>query len=959
MAKGGYAGGVKVLVSPEIEFDMNEFRRKCVKLKNTIRDILKSLEDKDIDITVDADTRRAKQKIEDLKDEANEAATLEVDVDKGAASASLAALTRDRYVEIKAVIDGGAFATAKAALASLSGASALREAGNGMRNLVRHATTLKGLMTGIKASGLVTLGAAATSAVGGVSALVKGMGSLLPLASALPGVAAGIFAGFKGVSTVISDAAERMEGLGYSFQSVNKAIGDNAWPKFGASLRSLADSALPRLEAGMGKVGGAIGAAANDMLTMINTSRNMGAISSVLDNTAAAIGRMGPGLGSLVNAFSGLASVGSTFLPQMADWFNQAADGAARWVAEGMKTGSIANGIQTAVNAAKTLAGAIGDVLGIFGAVGNAAETAGFKLTGIAGALDNVHRWMDSLAGQQTLVNVFNAASAAMDAFQGSAGNVGNTISTLAQSLEGIAVPAATALGEAFRLLSDVLVGMVSGGGVADFFTGIQNAMTSLSPQADNLGTIFSNLASFAGTMASVIGSVLAPAIDALTPVITNLAPMFEQLATTLGVALADAINVIAPVLQTIAEVIAQVGTFLATYIPPEVLTAIAVAVGVVAAAFGVWNAVMALMAMNPVVLLIMAIVAAVVALIAIVNAIIQNWDVLWAKAKEVWEGIWNKIKEVCLNIWEWVVDKFNAVKSFLSNCWNGIKSFASSIWNGIKTTISNAIEWVRNWIQAKVSQISSAWSTAWNNIKSFFTNIWNGIKSFASSAVNAVRTTIQNVVNGIKNFWNNAWNTIKSFFSNAWNTIKSLASTAVHNLKTTISNGINNVVSTVRQLPSKARSALSNIGSTLINAGRNLIQGFINGIKDMFGSVASTLGNLTSKLTSWKGPESLDKRILTPAGKYVIQGFLRGLESQYSAVKRSLQDFTQDLGADMKANVSPRLGIDAYSVGATAGGAVAGSGGMVTVNQYYPVAEDASKVRDAAAMGIRLAGTI
>ncbi|WP_217994114.1 hypothetical protein, partial [Bacillus thuringiensis] len=79
----------------------------------------------------------------------------------------------------------------------------------------------------------------------------------------------------------------------------------------------------------------------------------------------------------------------------------------------------------------------------------------------------------------------------------------------------------------------------------------------------------------------------------------------------------------------------------------------------------------------------------------------------------------------------------------------------------------------------------------------------------------------------------------------------------------------------------------------TLVNAGTKLIQGFINGIKSMFGSVQSTLSSLTSSLTSWKGPEDYDARLLTPAGVLVIEGFIRGLESRYGAVRNSLGKLT------------------------------------------------------------------
>lgn len=97
--------------------------------------------------------------------------------------------------------------------------------------------------------------------------------------------------------------------------------------------------------------------------------------------------------------------------------------------------------------------------------------------------------------------------------------------------------------------------------------------------------------------------------------------------------------------------------------------------------------------------------------------------------------------------------------------------------------------------------------------------------------------------------------------------------------------------------LPGRITGAIGGLGSSLYNLGRDLIQGFINGIADKFGDVKSTLSNLTSKLTSWKGPESLDKVLLTKNGQMIIGGFIRGLESQYPAVERSLSGLTTSIG--------------------------------------------------------------
>lgn len=109
-----------------------------------------------------------------------------------------------------------------------------------------------------------------------------------------------------------------------------------------------------------------------------------------------------------------------------------------------------------------------------------------------------------------------------------------------------------------------------------------------------------------------------------------------------------------------------------------------------------------------------------------------------------------------------------------------------------------------------------------------------------------------------------------------------------------------------IASLPGKALGALGNLGNVLAGAGAALIRGFVRGIKNSIGSVKSTLQGLTSNLTSWKGPVSLDKRILTPAGRMVIAGFQRGITRQAPLLRRQLQGLTADLPG-MTADITPR----------------------------------------------------
>lgn len=118
----------------------------------------------------------------------------------------------------------------------------------------------------------------------------------------------------------------------------------------------------------------------------------------------------------------------------------------------------------------------------------------------------------------------------------------------------------------------------------------------------------------------------------------------------------------------------------------------------------------------------------------------------------------------------------------------------------------------------------------------------------------------------------------------------------------------VSGVTGFFKALPGNIKAALGDLGSTLLNAGKQLITGFLDGIKSKFKDVKNTLGDLTGKLTSWKGPASLDKVILKSSGQLVIDGFITGLQSRYPRVQASLGDLTSGLSASVAVPAGARF---------------------------------------------------
>lgn len=219
-----------------------------------------------------------------------------------------------------------------------------------------------------------------------------------------------------------------------------------------------------------------------------------------------------------------------------------------------------------------------------------------------------------------------------------------------------------------------------------------------------------------------------------------------------------------------------------------------------------------------------------------------------------------------------WITIAVIALVALIIAKWDTVKRWTAAVWN---------------WVWNKVKQAAQFMVNAFLNftLVGLIIKHWSTIKSKTVAAWNAIVSWIRRIPGWITS-------ALSSIGSRVW----SIASGAWRRFSSATRSGANKVITFVRGIPGKAKSALGNLGSLLWNAGQSLLRGFLNGIRSMIGSVKSTLGSITSKLTSWKGPESLDARILTPAGSSVIAGFQRGIAAQVPALRSQLQGLTADL---------------------------------------------------------------
>ena len=310
---------------------------------------------------------------------------------------------------------------------------------------------------------------------------------------------------------------------------------------------------------------------------------------------------------------------------------------------------------------------------------------------------------------------------------------------------------------------------------------------------------------------------------DAMAALGEVTAPIMTML-TDLG---ADILTAITPYLQDFAEnylpvikeVLSEIGTHLSNAIGwltehQGLLAAIAIVIGTVVTAIGLYNAVAAvkaamdaaqvttiwglvaahtaqaaaaMVALAPYIL----IVAAIAAVIAIIVLCIKHWDEIaaaagkaWDWIKGVWEkvatwinekvvqpivnffsGLWTKITEIFGVIKDWFSEKFTQAWEGIKNAWSAVGDWFKGIWDKVTGIFGS----VKDWFKEKFQDAWEAIKGVFSSFSSFFSNLWGNIKNTFSAlgakigdAIGgAVKSGINKVIDWIENTINKAINLI------------------------------------------------------------------------------------------------------------------------------------------------------------------------------------------------------
>ena len=797
------------------------------------------------------------------------------------------------------------------ALGFVSGGRALADMGSHFAHMTTNLDRAIPALA-LVGAGVASVAGAALSATSGLMGVVAGLGSIVSVGLLLPGMYAAAGAGIAVLGMALVDAGKVLEDLNPKFEALQKHVSANFWAQAAQPIRDFANAVLPILNEGLGAAATQMGRWAYAITGVLGSSQGLSFISESIGYMVHAADIAGDGIGAMTGALLQLATVGMSYLPDLASWFNDIAYTFEDWVAKSVASGDMFKWIESGLANLKALGGVLFHTVGIFHALGQAAYDAGSGgLIGLASGMKALDEAMHGPVFQGALVTMFKGADVAMQGLAVGVRGLGDAFVAMAPTLAHVMAVAGQAVGLLIDGIAKALATPVFQQGLRDFFDGVLVGAQALAPVLPILGEKFGYMASLAGAMAANLGGVLAvavenlaPLMDALFQAVTPLIPAMGNIVKAIIEGAAPVLGVLVGIIAKVIGVVIQVVSWLSQFsglisIVASVLTVVAVAVGgfflavqAITTAIRIWTGVMwllnAAMAANPIVLIGVAIAALVTAVVVAYNKIGWFKDAVNA----AWEGI--KVAASAVVTWfqtvlvPWFQAALAAVGAVFTWLWHNV---VQPVWAGIQFAVAAFVTWFQSsafpFIQGVIQGIGNVMTWLWVNI---IQPVWTGILIFLTAIIAAIVTVFQGIAWVVRNvvgpvFWwlyNSVilpvWNANKNAISAAWAWIRDTVFAPMMGfIRGPLTSAWLWIRNTVSQVWTAIRTAISSawvwvrdaVLTPLINFVRGALTNAWTWLRNLVSQVWASIRNTVSGAWNW-----VRNAVLTPAINFIRGAF-------------------------------------------------------------------------------------
>jgi phage-related protein len=729
---------------------------------------------------------------------------------------------------------------------------------------------------------LVLIGAAAATALAGVSTLATGLIGLVGAAAQAAGVVGLLPAVFALVKAASATAQIAMENVGESFKAlasgdaaafreslkalapearkfmveiakVKPAFDDmklgvqnEAFRGLGASVNALATRYLPLARSLFGGLAQSMNAAAKEAISFATEGEVVGQTTLLVNSLKQAFANLVPAVQPALSAILDLTQVGATFLPGMTTAVAGLAEQFGAFIRNAAATGQLEAFFQRSIDTLQQFAQIAQQFGQGLAAVFRAADAAGGgTLNSLLAIGTAFNSWASSIPGQQALIGFFTTmrqiVAAVVPVFLQLATIVGTTLApilgNLASTIGPALLPVVSAIGTALQAAAPGIAALASG-----FATLIQAAAP---------------LIAIIGKIAGIIGGALGKVFEALAPVI-------EQVATAID----QGLNSVLPTLQPI---IAQIATLLG-----QVLTAL---VPLIPAFFQIVGAVAPLL--PPLLQLVAAILPTLVGLVTKLVPIIVSVARVFADLIPIFTEVAQFVLGILIPPIELIATIVAAVANQVANVFNSMAGLIRNVFALISSIITGA---------------------------------WGAIINTFSAAV----TFLTGIVSG------------------AFNKVREFISSTIGDAARAVGRGIEDIVRFFRELPGKVLGFLGDLARDALKAGENLVDGIIRGIGNVAGKIVAKVKQIASD--AWNGfldffgISSPAKRAIADA-EHVGDGIVIGLTRSIAPAVAAAAKLSEAVSASLLPAVDPSMSLDLSARG-RAGATAAGAAGVTVLNQ-------------------------
>lgn len=430
-----------------------------------------------VDVQVGADTRVAADELAALKAAYREM-TMNVDADTSAAAAQIAGLngipvranvTADRSMLTGLLSEPVLLNVGALGLGALPAAGTLiASIGADVQALTQNIALLPGLFAG---------------AAAGITTLAVGLDGMKDALSDSPEKAAEAYEkmsvdGRKIVDTV-REHGEQWSAVGDRIQAITLE-------GLSEPLDTMLDAQIPALERGMSGMAQQFNGMFRGILGELGNAQSAGALETVFGNSAEAAGVLNGAVTPVINSIRTLATTGSSFLPQLAQNFTDAATRFDAFLTRAEQSGDLARWMQEGIDAAGRLLSVIGNLGSSLSSVFRAvrADGDGFLVT-VDRLTERMSNWLASSEGQTELRQFFAEGREQSERWLPILQNMGSVLGTVfeaAQAWSAILLPFLRAgselLGEHDSILKTVIISYLAFRTIGPIFSALGTAIS-------------------------------------------------------------------------------------------------------------------------------------------------------------------------------------------------------------------------------------------------------------------------------------------------------------------------------------------------------------------------------------------------------------------------------------------------------------------------------------------------